>query len=250
MMNIQFISIGTFKDILDAVSTLLSEGTFVVDHDGIHFKATDPTMVTLIELFYGKENFEVYDVKDKVYLTINIDLLRQALKKTKTADKVTFQVDEKNISRLNVIIKGKSEKKFVLPILDSELQEIPELNLEFKANAEILSSVFVEAIEDAANISDEVTFSFSDGTFEISAQSELTSMEAKFSKESEGVVSVDSEGEIKARYSIDYLKKISKGKKVAPTVKISINQDAPAKFEFKDSDDLWLYYILAPRAEE
>ncbi len=250
MLNVQFMSIGTFKDILDAISNLLSEGTFVIDEKGIHFKATDPTMVTLIEMFYGKENFDIYEVEDKVYLTLNIDLLRQSLKKTKASDKVIFQINEKNISRLNVIIKGKHEKRFVLPILDSEVQEIPELNLEFKGSAEILSSLFVEAIEDASNISDEATFSFENGAFTISAQSELTSMEAEFKKESEGVIALDAKEDVKAKYSIDYLKKITKAKKVAPTVKISINQDAPARFDFKDSDDLWMYYILAPRAEE
>ncbi len=252
MMNLEFISVGTFKEILDALHSLLSEGTFVVDEDGIHFKATDPTMVTLVELFYGKENFEKYDIQNKMYLTLNIDLLRQALKKTKSSDKVSFIVESSNLNRLNVLIKGKSEKRFSLPILESELQEIPELNLEFKGTAEILSNTFVEAIEDASGISDEVIFSFDkeNEVFSITSESELTSMEAKFTKESEGVVDIEVDESVKARYSVDYLKKISKARKVSPTVRISINQDAPARFDFKDSDDLWMYYVLAPRAEE
>ncbi len=250
MMNLQFISIGAFKDMLDALHALLTEGTFVINDKGISFKATDPTMVTLVELFYGKDNFNIYEVEGEVYLTLNIDLLRQSLKKTKSTDKVSFVIDKENINRLNVIIEGKHIKKFVLPILESEIKEIPELNLEFKGEAEILSSLFAETVEDASHISDVLAFKFNSDELVMEAESELTSLSARFSKDVEGVIDIKAEGEVVAKYSIDYLKKIIKAKKISPTVKISINQDAPARFDFRDSDDLWMYYVLAPRVEE
>ncbi|NPA38489.1 MAG: proliferating cell nuclear antigen (pcna) [Candidatus Nanohaloarchaeota archaeon] len=250
MMNIQFISVGVFKDILDALHALLTEGTFVVNEKGISFKATDPTMVTLVELFYSKDNFSVYEVEGEVYLTLNIDLLRQSLKKAKTTDKVSFVVEKDNINRLNVIIEGKHIKKFVLPILESEIKEIPELNLEFKGKAEILSNLFADTVEDAASISDVLTIKFTPDELVMEAESELTSLSARFTKSVEGVVDIQAEGEVSAKYSVDYLKKIIKAKKIAPTVIISINQDAPAKFEFKDGEDVWMYYVLAPRVEE
>lgn len=249
-MNVKFKNISIFKEIVDALSSLLSEGTFVFTKEGVRFEATDPTMVTLVKLFYSKNNFDEYELEEDVHLTLNIEYLKRTLKKAKATDEVFFYVEKENINRLKVIIRGKGTKEITLPILESEIKEIPPLNLDFSAKAEIISELFAESIEDAGDISDVVSFEFNGKDLVIEASNESSTIKTKLNKEVEGVIDITSEGTISAKYSVDYLKKIIKAKKIAPTVVISIDTNAPARFEYKNSEDLWMSYILAPRVEE
>jgi len=56
-------------------------------------------------------------------------------------------------------------------------------------------------------------------------------------------------GKIKSKYSIEYLKKMVIGGKLADKVSISFNNDYPLRLDFKAVDKMMLSFILAPRVE-
>ena len=58
------------------------------------------------------------------------------------------------------------------------------------------------------------------------------------------------EKNVKSKYSIEYLKKISKASKLADNVLLQFSNDYPLKAEFKAKDKLDLVFILAPRVSE
>ena len=53
----------------------------------------------------------------------------------------------------------------------------------------------------------------------------------------------------KARYAVDYLKKMLKGAKLADNVKIQFKTDFPIQVEYAVTDTLQLKFVLAPRIE-
>ena len=55
---------------------------------------------------------------------------------------------------------------------------------------------------------------------------------------------------VRARYSLDYLKKIIKAKKLSPETKISMSNDYPMKIQFEVPGKMQLGFILAPRVDE
>ena len=55
------------------------------------------------------------------------------------------------------------------------------------------------------------------------------------------------ENNIRARYSIEYLKKIIKGSKLSDNMTLLMSNDYPLKVEYKIIDKLSLATILAPR---
>ena len=58
------------------------------------------------------------------------------------------------------------------------------------------------------------------------------------------------EGEkVRAKYSIEYLKKMINGSKIADEMTIRFNKDYPLKLEYKALDKVMLSFILAPRVE-
>ena len=63
------------------------------------------------------------------------------------------------------------------------------------------------------------------------------------------VIKVDSEDKIKAKYSLEYLKKMIAGGKLHEKVSLYFNTDYPLKLEYKVTDRLLLSFILAPRVD-
>ena len=54
---------------------------------------------------------------------------------------------------------------------------------------------------------------------------------------------------VKAKYSIEYLKKMINGSKLSEEVLVQFNTDYPLKLEYKSVDKVMLSFILAPRVE-
>ncbi|MBI4896284.1 MAG: DNA polymerase sliding clamp, partial [Candidatus Aenigmarchaeota archaeon] len=55
---------------------------------------------------------------------------------------------------------------------------------------------------------------------------------------------------VRARYSLDYLKKMIKGRKLSNTASIEMGTDYPMKLEFSVPEKIRLGFILAPRIED
>jgi hypothetical protein len=54
---------------------------------------------------------------------------------------------------------------------------------------------------------------------------------------------------VKARYPLEYLKKMMKAAKIADIVSLQFGQDYPMKIEFKN-EKCQLSFVLAPRVSE
>jgi len=54
---------------------------------------------------------------------------------------------------------------------------------------------------------------------------------------------------VKAKYSVEYLKKIISSSKLADEVVINFNKDYPLKLDYATIDKVSLSFILAPRVE-
>jgi DNA polymerase III sliding clamp (beta) subunit (PCNA family) len=70
------------------------------------------------------------------------------------------------------------------------------------------------------------------------------------SKDEETSIALDGKGPVKAKYSLEYLKKIIKGSRLSDKVRISFNKDYPLMVDYKVTDKLQLSTVLAPRVSE
>ena len=62
-------------------------------------------------------------------------------------------------------------------------------------------------------------------------------------------IKTNSADKFKAKYSLEYLKKMIAGGKLAEQVSLHFNNDYPMKLEYKVKDRLLLSFILAPRVD-
>ena len=60
---------------------------------------------------------------------------------------------------------------------------------------------------------------------------------------------INAKEKVKAKYSIEYLKKMIQGSKIADNVTIQFNKDYPLKLDYMAVDKVSLSFVLAPRVE-
>lgn len=233
------------KDSILIISELVNEVNFKVDKDKIELIAMDPANVAMVVFKLLSSSFAEYDVKDEKTIGLNLMNFTQILKRVKPSDILTLELDEEK-NRLNIGLKGNTTRHFSVALLDIEEREQRVPNLKFSTKVETNSIIFNDAIEDMDIIADSLTLAVAKGHFIVSSDGSLSSAKVLIADDEETQIATK-EDDIKAKYSVEYLKKIIKGAKLSNSVSLEFAQDYPLRIEYRIIDRLSLMFILAPR---
>jgi len=236
------------KESISIISELVSEARFKITKDAIELVAMDPANVAMVIFKLLSSAFVEYDIDKEMSVAINLGNMKQVLRRAKPTDTLHLELDnEKN--KLIIKLKGKSTRTFSLPILELEEkdQKIPQL--QFPVTITTTSSSLSEAIEDVDIVAESVSFITEKNIFTIEGEGDLSKAKIEMKSDDETKIVCDNEDKIKAKYSIEYLKKMISASKVSDNVKIQFNKDYPLKMEFLDVDKVLLSFILAPRVD-
>lgn len=250
MFEAEMDDITLLRDSIDTISELIDEAELVVTDKGLEIKAADRAVVSIVDFFLSKNVFKEFKVEGETKAGLNLTKFLQILKRVKPNEKVNFKLED---NKLNIIIKGDSTRKFKMPLIDVSKDEAPDMNkLEagFSSTLTINADILNSGIEDAELITDSVIFTIQNDMFSIKAENDSSSAYLEIPNNSNGLKIEGATEPIRARYSLDYLKKIIKARKLSENVKIRMSTDYPMKIEFEDPEKLRLSFILAPRVEE
>jgi len=230
------------KDSISIISELVSEARFNINKNGIELIAMDPANVAMVIFKLLSSSFTEYSVKEDTSIAINLNNLKQILKRVGSDDILSLELEE---NQLKLTIKSHSTRTFSLPVIDIEEknQEIP--NLHFPLTIKVKSFVLTNAIEDAGIVADAISFIADQKRFLIKAEGSLSKASIEV-----GEAEIKTEKQIiKAKYSVEYLKKMVQGSKIAEEVVIQFDNDYPLKLDYRVTDKIQLAFILAPRVE-
>jgi proliferating cell nuclear antigen len=234
------------KDSLSIVAELVTEAKFRITSDYLELVAMDPANVAMVIFRLLSSSFAEYNVESETEIGLNLVNFKQILKRVGPNDSLTLEVQD---TKLNVKIEGSATRTFSIPLLDMEErnQKVPELNFPVKVSTD--ASLLTSTIEDADIVAESVAFSVMDKKFIVAAEGDLSKANIEIPSDDLTVISSESDDSVKAKYSIEYLKKMISGSKVSSKVDIMFNTDYPLKLEYKVVDKMLLAFILAPRVE-
>ena len=224
------------------LSELVNEARFKIDRDKIEVIAMDPASVAMVIFKLLSSSFVEYTLDKEEEICINLDNFKQVLKRAKPNDSLMLELKG---NKLHVTLKGDSVRKFSLSLINIEEEEQKIPDLKFLGNVEINNDLFNEAIEDMDVVAESVGLNLDSNKFSLNAAGNLNAADVVFNIDDD--VKINSNTSIKARYSLEYLKKIIKGSKLSDSVILSFSSDYPLKAEYKIMDKLSLVTILAPR---
>ena len=238
---------GYLKDSISVISELVNEARFKITKDAIELVAMDPANVAMVIFKLLSSCFTEYSVKEDVEIAINLSNLKQILRRVKSNDLLTMELTPDN--KLQIQLKSKTTRTFSLPIIELEEREQKVPELKFPVHVKMPASALNDAIEDADIVAESVSFMADSKAFTIRAEGDLSKAKIEM-KQGEGT-SIIAEGSdtVKSKYSIEYLKKMMSGSKLADEVSVFFNKDYPLKIEYKTVDRVMVSFILAPRVE-
>lgn len=232
------------KDSISIISELVNETRIKVGSGGIELIAMDPANVAMVIFKLLPSAFTEYDVEKSVDIAINLANFKQILRRANQTDILTLELAD---NKLKMQLKSASTRTFALPIIDIEEKEQKVPELKFPVTIQMPALALNEAIGDADTVAESVSFSAENGMFTLKAEGDLNS--AAIEIKADDSTKIQAMGDVRSKYSVEYLKKMMEGSKLADSVTIQFNKDYPLKLTYATVDKVMLSFILAPRVD-
>ncbi|MGC9310585.1 MAG: proliferating cell nuclear antigen (pcna) [Candidatus Aenigmatarchaeota archaeon] len=244
--------VGLLRESLNAISEIVDEGMFRFRKDGISLVTPDRAVIAIVDFLLLPTAFESYKCDKDTEAGLNVAKLVQFIKKAKPEDRLSLSLDEDE-DRFEITLEGNTTRKFALPIISvvqQEMKDISKFDFKNKNCVEIDPAVVKEGIENGALISDSALLKLSRDNFVVRADGDSSYTQIKIDAGNPQLYSISADGEVSARYSVEYFGKMLKASKLTDKVKLEFNKDYPLHLEFMIKDKVRLGFILAPRIEE
>ncbi len=235
-----------FKDSITIISDLVTEAKFKAGADGLELVAMDPANVAMVIFKLLSSSFTEYKVDESEEIAVNLNSLKQILRRAKGDDILTLETED---GKLKIQMKSNTTRSFSIPTLELEEKEqkVPELT--FPISIVSNSGILTEAIEDVSVVAESVTFLGDKSQLSVKAEGDLSKAFIEIKPDENTSIKANAGDKYKAKYSLEYLKKMIAGGKLADNVTLHFNTDYPLKLEYKVTDKLLLSFILAPRVD-
>ena len=168
------------------------------------------------------------------------------MRRASPKDMLTLEMEN---DRLKIELRSNTTRTFYLPIIELEDKEQKVPDLKFPISVRTSSSILNEAIADVDVVGESVAFIAEPKKFILQAEGDLNQARIEIKEDESTKISTSGDEKVKAKYSIEYLKKMINGSKLSDEVTISFNKDYPLKLDYKTVDKVMLSFILAPRVE-
>jgi proliferating cell nuclear antigen PCNA len=231
---------------VSVLSDFITEASFSFQKEGIKLHALDPANISMVVLTLLPSAFSEYKVEQPCDITVNLEALKQALKRAKPTDPITLSLDK---NKLKISIAGKSSKNFYIPLIEREGKERKMPVLDFLATIELDSNEFRDYIDDAAVAGDAVVFEADKNSFIITAGELGSKVSIQLTKGSDPMLQIAAGDSVRSTYSLDYLRKMARASNLAESVVIQFAKDYPLRLDFKSLNKAQMTFILAPRIE-
>jgi proliferating cell nuclear antigen len=236
------------KKSIPIIAEIIDEGSFRVDNNGLSLLSPDRTMVAVVDFSIPSSAFEEFHTDGPEDVGLNMSSLVDVVKRIKATDRVVIQSGKDN--RLSINLEGNGLRKFKLSMMDIKTENPPLDKLKFPGKIVTKSEVLEEGIADADIIADSLVIQTGSDTFRISTKGDTSSSELELKKGQEGLVDIQAPDNLRARYPLEYLKKMIKGAKISDNATLEFGTDYPMRLSFVDTDRISLKFILAPRVED
>lgn len=233
------------KDSLTIISEIVTEATLHLTEDGVELIAMDPANVAMIQFRLLSSSFVTYEKGDVKSLTLNLNNFKQVLRRAKGKDSLTLEDDE---NKLKITLQSTSKRTFYLPLIEVEDKEQKIPDLSFTVTVRTASATFNDAVDDVDVVGESVSFEATENLFTISSKGDLS--KATVDIPADNTTSVECTDETaKSKYSIEYLKKMMQGAKLADNVCVQFSKDYPLRLEYAVQNKVELAFVLAPRVD-
>ena len=243
-MKLVLTDIVPLKRSIEIISGLVIEARFSITKEGIIFKSTDPANIAYISLNLSSKMFLKYELDKALDIGLKLSTLKDMLRKCSDTDVLTLMYEN---SKLIIIAKGKLYKKLEIATLEMEEKTMEDPKIEYTASITTFASLFKESIE-ICNIGkncESVQLHCTEEQLAFRSDDTINTVKTIIKGDKDSIIKCTKSA--KAAFSIEYLKILAEGFKLAENVRIELADEYPIKVIYKIPDKVQLWFIIAPR---
>ncbi len=225
-----------FKKSLEAISSLIQETNVRFKQDGIYIRAVDKTQIILLDFYFPKTAFENYIVEPNL-IGLNIHELHNIVSRAFDTDKLKMDLKENS---LEINLLGPIDRKFNISYMDISENELTIPEIKYDCEINIKSFILKEILKDITLIGSTVLFKVKDNKFIIEAEGDKGNIEINLSK-----VKVKSKKNISVKFSLAYLKNITKPIDNDKEILLKISDDSPLYLEYDIENKVKIKFYLS-----
>jgi len=247
--KVTFMDAKTFREMMEALGKIVDEARFVVTREGVRVVAMDPGRVALIEINVPAEalaELELAEGRDQVEMGVNMERLKNMVKRGKKGDHVTFLITDE---RILVSIQSKPPKRYLIPNIEVVTEVPEEISLEFDVEATVMSDVIKKAVKDASIVADVMEFEAGEDYLVMRGKAEgRRGVEVRLTRDSAALWALEVKNPAASAYDLAYLNNVLSLTKVAEAVDVKFSSDRPLELVFKSVEGSRVRFLLAPTA--
>jgi proliferating cell nuclear antigen len=249
LFKIKIVDAKIFRDAITAISTLVDEGTFNINSDGIKLRSMDPSRVAMVDFEIKKTVFEKYTSDEDTKICFNLKELLKLLKRAGKDEIVEMFLDD-NTKQFVIAIQGKYKRTFRMPTLEASEEDVPTPKIEFNAKVTLTTDGLRQSIEDISLVSDHIRMETDGKRVIMSAKGDIMGANVELTKESDSLLFLEAKEISKSTFPLSYFSEIVKGANTtSDIVTLEFSTDMPIRLDFKPIYNGRLVYFLAPRIE-
>jgi proliferating cell nuclear antigen len=237
-----------WKRCIDAISTIIEEGTFAVRPDKIRFRAIDPARISMVDFYLDSEIFETYNLEGVKDIGVNLEDMNKILKRAHPGDRLKFSLDEQ-ANRFIVTLEGLSVTTFSIPLLDLGMDQPPDRSISFTTTIRMESGVLSEALKNIAIIEDYVQMRVTPDFFRLEGEGTVESVNVRMSRDSEGIAHMEVKEDSRAMFIITNIQNMLRAAEPTDIVELEFGNDLPLKLTVP-LEGGHITFLLAPRVQE
>jgi proliferating cell nuclear antigen len=249
-------STKTWKQIVDALATLLTEAHLQVSESGMILRQLDSSKAAMVDLNLPSAVFQEYACKGEkdhpvpLDICLGLDELTRVSKRMGGDERLEFNLDGTD-NQLEIKMIGQAERQFKLKLLTPPDNPTNKPSMAFEVKAEMYADAFKQAIKDIGVVSSHVKISADKNVLTFSGEGDTGEARVILSTEGEDPALFQLEvgtGQSTAMYALNYLAEISKAIP-SDSVILQLTGNKPMMLEFAIAEAGHISFILAPRVE-
>jgi proliferating cell nuclear antigen len=233
------------RELVEVISTLVSEVKLSVSKDGVEVKAVDPSHVAMLVLHLNKGAFEEF-TGEPTEIGVDVEKFKEVLRLSKPGDEIDLQYDG---GKNRLVIKVGKVTRHMAIVDPAGITDPKVPNVTPPALVVVKMDELRQGIRGSESISDHVTITLEPDSFVLHSEGETDRVDMRLAKENLSKLEVKET--VKSMYPLDFFSSMVKSITSSDDVTLHVGNEYPLKIEFSVAGGKGEgRFLLAPRVEE
>lgn len=238
----------TWKQIVDALATLLTEAHFLIKTDGISLIQYDSSRAAMVDLFLPSGIFQEYNCKGEHDICLGLDELGKVSKRMAGDDRLEFDLDQAQ-NRFEIKMIGQAERTFKIQLLTPPEERTQKISSTFEIKAEMFSDAFKQVVKDIGVVSNHIKITATKDSLSFGGVGDVGEAEVSLKLGDDSLLhGLEVKQDAISMYALSYLAEISKAIS-SDNLTLRMTGNKPVMLEFPIAEVGIISFLLAPRIE-